>query len=764
MILVYCLAIFVAAGLLFAVQPMTAKQLLPLLGGSPSVWTTCMLFFQAVLLGGYAYAHLLTTRVGRRGQLVAHSVLVLAGLWAGWWALGYESQPPTDASPIPWVLLTLGLIVGPAFFALSSAGPLLQRWFSATGHRRSGDPYFLYAASNAGSMLGLLSYPFLIEPSLALGAQRRVWLAGFVLFALLVVVCGALMVRTRANAGAPADKPNPVPVPAPPAAGAVPARSLALERLGWVALAFIPSSLLLGVTTYISTDVAAIPLLWVLPLALYLLSFIIAFGVRADRLAARLRYPAAVGIVIAALLVLFYIEGVVGVSIALHLAAFMLAATYCHASLAARRPGVQRLTEYYLLLSVGGALGGLFNAILAPAIFPDAYEYPLALILAAGALPWIGGVTGLGGRAGAIRLSSLVRFAPPIALSVYTVLIVALYPVQDASSGVGAFVVLVGVPAAIALLASRDGLSLALCLLAIAGVRITRQLTDPQIRFIDRTFFGVHRVVTGEEQFVTIDRDTGLATEYPVFSLYHGSTRHGDQVVHPYLSRRPSTYFHPSGPLGDVFAALHERDEPLRIGILGLGAGSMAAYGRPGDHITYFEIDPLVVHIARDAGHFTYLRDTPARVDVELGDGRLRLAEHDDAEFDLLIFDAFTGDAVPVHLISVEAIELYRRKVGPGGLVVMNVSNRRLDLAPIVANACAALGLHGVLRDDHEVSEYQLAEGKTPSTWTVLAGDLADLEPVAAQTPGWLLLTPVPGKPTWTDDFSSIIDVMIWRR
>lgn len=758
MILIFSLAIFVAAALLFAVQPMTAKALLPLLGGSPSVWTTCMLFFQGVLLGGYAYAHLVTTRLRRPAQLALHLALVLAGLAAGWWALGLSPEPPAERSPIPWLLVTLGLMVGPTFFALSSAGPLLQRWFSATGHRRADDPYFLYAASNAGPMLGLLSYPFLVEPALALGEQRRVWLGGFVVFVALIGACGVLMARKRA--GAPAPDPNPVPVP-PPAEVKADARNPALERLVWVALAFIPSSLLLGVTTYISTDVAAIPLLWVLPLALYLLSFIVAFGAPARRLITWLRYPAAVGIVAAALLVLFHVEGVVAAMIVLHLAAFTLAATFCHASLAARRPRVERLTEFYLLLSVGGALGGVFNAIIAPAIFPDAYEYPLALILAAGALPWIGGVTGLG--AGRVSLVRLARFLPPIVLTTYTVIIVTLYPVQDASAGLAAFLVLVGVPAAIALAASRDGLSLALCLLAIAGVRVTRQLTNPELLLIDRTFFGVHRVVTGEEEVVAVDEVSGMATAFPVFALYHGSTLHGDQVKHPHMSRMPSAYYHPSGPMGDVFAALREDGKPLRVGVLGLGAGALASYGRPGDHFTYFEIDPLVLHIARDTGLFTYLRDTQARLDVELGDGRLRLAEHDDAEFDLLVFDAFTSDAVPVHLISVEAIALYLTKVREGGLVVMNLSNRRLDLVPIVANACARLGTAGILRDDEDITERQGAEGKLPSIWTVIARDRAELGRVPDQSPAWIPLAPVPGKPTWTDDFSSITDVMMWR-
>ncbi|MEZ6241504.1 MAG: fused MFS/spermidine synthase [Phycisphaerales bacterium] len=764
MIVIYSLAIFVAAALLFAVQPMTAKGLLPLLGGSPSVWTTCMLFFQGVLLAGYAYAHLVTTRLGRLGQLGVHLPVVLLGLAAGWWALGLRAQPPREDSPIPWLLMTLALMVGPAFFALSSAGPLLQRWFSATGHKRANDPYFLYAASNAGSMLGLLSYPFLIEPAMALGEQRRAWLGGFVLFVLLVGVCGVLMARKRSGAPEPAREPNPVPVP-PPEDVRERGRSKTLERLAWIALAFIPSSLLLGVTTYISTDVAAIPLLWVLPLALYLLSFIIAFGGRADRLIRWLRYPAAVAIVVAALIVLFYVEGVVVLSIGLHLTAFTLAATFCHASLAARRPRVERLTEFYLLLSVGGALGGVFNAIVATALFPDAWEYPIALILAAAALPWAGGVTGLARPRGGIRWSSVVRFAPPVVLTVYMVLAVTFYTTLDASAKPTALLVLVVVPAVIALTASRDGLSLALCLLAIAGVRVTRQLTDPNLLLMDRTFFGVHRVVMGEEEVILRDDNTGFEVVYPVYSLYHGSTRHGDQIQgHPELSRIPSTYFHPTGPLGDIFGALQEREGPRRIGILGLGAGSMAAYGRPGDHITYFEIDPLVVHIARDSGRFTYLRDTPARVDIELGDGRLRLAEHPDGEFDLLIFDAFSGDAVPVHLVSVEAIALYRAKVKPGGLVVMNISNRRLNLAPIVANACARLGLAGALRDDQVVTDLQAAEGKLPSSWTVLAGAEEDLAPIAARSPGWWRLEPVPDKPTWTDEFSSITDVMIWRR
>ncbi len=764
MILVYSLAIFVAAALLFAVQPMTAKGLLPMLGGSPSVWTTCMLFFQTVLLGGYLYAHVLTTRFGRRSQVAVHAVLVLAGLAGGVWALGYESEPPAEGSPIPWLLMTLALVVGPAFFALSSAGPLVQRWFGATSHRRAKDPYFLYAASNAGSMLGLLSYPFLIEPWLALDAQRRAWVGAFVVFVVLIIACGVLMARARVGAGdhEPGEEPSPVPVPV--ADQPEPTRSRAGERLVWVGLAFIPSSLLLGVTTYISTDVAAIPLLWVLPLAIYLLSFIAAFGMDTGRLIRWLRYPSAVAVVAAALLVLFFIEGVVAVMIGVHLVAFALVATYCHASLASRRPRVERLTEFYLLLSVGGALGGAFNAIVAPAVFPDAYEYPLALILAAAALPWVGGLTGVGAGPGGIRWSSIVRFAPPIVLALYMVLVVALYPVQSASDGPVPMLVLVGVPAAIALTACRDGLSLALCLLAIAGVRITRQVTNPDILLLDRTFFGVHRVVMGEEEVFAFNSQTGAVTEFPVYSIYHGSTRHGGQVKdHPFLGRRPTAYYHETGPLGDVFGSLHARGEPLRVGILGLGAGAMSAYGRDGDHFTYFEIDPLVVHIARDSGLFSYLRDTRARTDIELGDGRMRLEEHPDGEFDLLIFDAFSGDAVPVHLISVEAVELYRRKVRPGGLVVMNISNRRLDLVPIVANACARLGIAGAVRDDYSVTEEQHAEGKLPSTWTVIAGDREGLAPVAAGSPGWLLLMPVPGKPTWTDDFSSITDVMLWR-
>ncbi len=752
--ILYVLVTLLSALLLFTVEPMVAKMLLPLLGGSPAVWNTCMVFYQAVLLAGYAYAHLLTRRLNPRAQALTHAAVLALSMLALPLALPLGAAPRGEGSPIPWMLGTLALVAGAPFFVLSTTGPLLQRWFSGSGHARASDPYFLYAASNAGSLAGLLLYPLVIEPrwplraAAAAGAlsQSTLWSAGYAAFGVAAAACAVAAARSAGPAAAPAIAVEHDADDAPSWR----------RRLLWVLLALVPSSALLGTTQYVTSDIAAVPLLWVVPLAIYLLTFVLVFS---PRWRVPARHSGTVLAVLAALVAASFMASTRGkgfLLLPLHLATLFAIGLTCHGRLAEERPRASRLTEFYLLVALGGALGGVFNALLAPAIFRSVAEYPIALAAACLLRPrWKEEASRAPSRA-----SRLLDLAVPLAFAGLLLFLQLLRPAPGNEGSWGVLAVRAGGPAliALALIGWRTRFALALSVLLVGGWMESAAPTASLHR--ERTFFGVHRVATTVGlPFKLVDaggRETARQVEFHV--LIHGATRHGTQALDADLRGVPTTYYHPSGPLGQVFSELLPSPPPGEIGLVGLGAGTIAAYGLPGQRFTYFEIDPAVIRIARDPRFFTYLADSKAAIETVPGDGRLLLGREPDGKYGLIVLDAFSSDAIPVHLLTREAVELYLRKLSPDGILAVHLTNGFMNLAPVIGAVARSLDLAVFVRTDRVEAPKELFEGKDGSTWAVLARGPARLE-VLARDPRWA----APGEDPrylWTDDYSNVLDVL----
>ncbi len=709
-------AAFLGAFLLFSVQPMLARMVLPEFGGGPAVWNTCMVFFQAMLLAGYGYAHAAIAGLGARRQAALH--LGRAGAGGRLLADGRRPLEAGDGSPSLRLLGRLLATAGLPFFAVAAVAPMLQRWFAATVPR---DPYILYAASNAGSLLALVGYVALVEPNLTLRDQARLWAAGYAVLAGLIVACAVALWRA----------------PGSSEAQEVTERPGVRERLRWAALAFVPSSLLLGVTTYLSTDLAPMPLLWVAPLTLYLLSFIVAFAGPP----AWVRRACALAVPPAAVATLVLIVGPEGVPlwamVAVHLATFFLVATACHTALAAGRPAPGRLTEFYLMLSLGGALGGLFNALVAPALFNWVAEYPLGLALAALLVPTVAHRRSRG------RFARALDVVLPLGLGAVAYAAPAVW--RGTYPGW-----LLLVPPFACLLFVRRPMRFALGLAVVAAVVVEDQDARRKVVLRERTFFGVLRV--------SADFPPGMNT------LAHGNTVHGMQRRSPDRSVRrvPLMYYFPTGPIGDVFDAFQGTPVVERVGVVGLGAGSLAGYGRPGQEFAFFEVDPAVARIARDPAYFHFLGDCLARWRIVLGDARLTLGREPDGSFDLIVLDAFSGDAIPVHLLTREALRLYLDKLADGGLIALHISNAYLDLGPAIAALARDVGLAGLERQETSVPENELAQGRLPSHWVVLGRRPSDLSRLADR-PGWRPLDDRRELPVWTDDYSDLIRLLKWR-
>lgn len=741
MILLFASAIFVGAALIFTVEPMAAKTILPLLGGSPAVWNTAVVFFQACLLAGYLGAHLLG-KAGRRTQVAGYALAlaapiaasallgrVMADLPPGW-------RPPTDAWPVPWALGLLAVMIGGPFVVLAGAAPLLQRWFSGTGHRRASDPYFLYIASNAGSMLGLLAYPFLIEPTLTLPEQRWAWTIGFGVFAVLAAACGVAFQRSG-----PAAPTSAAPAATPSVAGSADRPTWARRAL-WVALALVPSSLMLGVTQYLSTDIAAVPLLWVLPLGIYLLSFILAFT--GHPAVATTRLDRLIPIMMVALAVVFVVRGFrlpTWALFSLHLLGLLMLGLYCHAMLAESRPSARRLTEFYLWIAVGGVLGGAFNALAAPLMFPIVVEYPLMVVLAC--LFRIRSVPRgpAENRLGFVTARVLDVAWPLLAAGMLLAMdqIARRAGIADGAARLG---LSVGIPVLLLYFAKMRPVRFAATMGAIVAVAFLLLDHDATTVRTERTFFGVYRIKQDAQMTV----------------LTHGTTLHGLQWRD---ERRgtPMSYYHPEGPIGRVFEAYQPRGLCDRVGIVGLGSGALAAYGRSEDWFTFHEIDPLVEHLAADPRYFTYLTDTKARWNVVIGDGRLTLRDLPDGEYGLLVLDAFSSDSIPVHLLTREAMALYLSKIRPGGLVAFHVSNQFMDLAPVVGRIAQDLGATALEWNDQVDSSTMTKTGHYTSVWVVVAQRAEDLAPLRGTAP-WAPPKVTPATPLWTDDYSNIVRVL----
>ncbi len=748
-------------------QPMVGKMILPLLGGTPAVWSTCMVFFQAALLGGYAYAHASSARLRPSRQALLHLIVLALPLAVLPLGVNPRLLRGGEANPVLDVLTLLSVSVGLPFLVVSATAPLLQQWFSRTGHPAARDPYFLYAASNLGSMLALLGYPTLVEPRLPLQGpswltQTALWSVGYGILAVLIALCALALWWKPAAAGAGAsvalDEAAAEPGPG------------ARRRLHWIALAFVPSSLLLGATTYITTDLAAVPLLWVLPLAIYLLTFILAFG-RWPRVLQRIVVAITLPLV---LVVIFLMVAAtperIWVTVLWHFGVLFVIALGCHGALALDRPAPRHLTEFYLLISVGGVLGGLFNALLAPLIFSSLIEYPLVMVLACVLLRADRGDAGLGLGTGAWRAAVAVLVIAAFALVLYSetatlrVDFSFLARILKWSGGrVGAWLdpverslnqgLIYAPPLLLVWLLRRRPLHLGVTLAAVllvAGFVDARK--NDQIRE-SRSFFGVLRI--------SRDRDPKGYTE-----LRHGTTLHGRQSLEPSRRAEPLSYYQRTGPIGQLFTELDGRPGAIRMAVIGLGTGTLAAYARPGDRVTFYEIDRLVRDVAFDPRYFTYAtdaRDRAASLRMELGDARIRMEavrrERPEERYDVILVDAFTSDAIPVHLLTREALRLYFEMLGPRGIIALHISNRYLRLEPVVANLAEDRGYARLLQH----GDSGKVRGGVEASWVILARRPEDFGELASDS-RWTTasLDPEPAVGTWTDDFHNVLSVFKW--
>lgn len=785
----FAAAIFLNAALLFSVQPLFTKMVLPLLGGSPAVWNTCLLFFQALLLGGYLYAHLTSRWLSAKVQAGLHVGLLVIAMFllpihvpASW------SHPPGTALPIGWLLGLLTVSLGLPFFLLSAGAPMMQRWFAGTRHAAAQNPYFLYAASNLGSFAALLAYPFLIEPRMRISEQSVAWREFYYVLLILIGTSAVVAVVFRRLAGSPTHvtvpPPSADPVPdtlagpdSPPLVQDAAGGGIHLKRRGalrgsmrflieenpsvirrflqgrdapileptivpdrhwrlrWVLLSFAPSSLLIGTTTYLSTDIASVPFLWVIPLALYLLTFVLVFARRP--LFPRwlmLHVQLVLGLTLMIGLSLGTSRGIIGPAV-LHLTAFFATAMMCHRELADSRPRAEYLTEFYLWMSLGGVLGGVFNVLLAPVLYDSLVEYPFALVVAFGLRPGLDRTYGT-------RLDFLRDLLFPLAVgtTIWFTLRLPSPPSEWFTAGTQVFL---SAAAAVVLFFWKRPIRLALGAGAMYAATQLAGNANSNVLMQDRSFFGMYRV--------------RRIADYHI--LQSGTTTHGGQSRELTRRMEPLTYYYTGGPLGDIFATVAQK--PVRrVAMVGLGTGTIACYGRPDEHWTFYEIDPMVARIARAPRYFSYLRDCAPRTNIVIGDARVSLGAAADGEFDLIVLDAFTSDAIPAHLVTREALALYLQKLSDDGVVAFHISNRYLDLRPVIialANDANVAGALGERAPDTE-GRGKLYYG---SRWMVLSRNRETLAELV-KIDGWYALGKWPESRLWTDDYTDVLGAIKW--
>lgn len=722
----YTVTLFVAAFLLFGLQPMFTKRVLPVLGGTPAVWSVAMVVFQALLLAGYAYAHALTRWLPLRAAMATHALVLLVGFVSLPIAVasGFEA-PPADAEAV-WLVGLFLASIGLPFFALSASAPLLQAWFARSGAEGARDPYFLYRASNIGSFSALLAYPLLIEPLLGLDAQAQGWSLGYGLLACAVLVCAVAVRDGRAA------------LPASPVdAGSVPG---AARRLAWIGLSAVPSGLLVAATAHISTDVAAIPLMWVVPLALYLLSFVFAFRPGGAWPGRRLALLQLLGTA-AALMALLFAPAPIWFDLPVTLGLLMVTLLIAHRTLFGLRPAAARLTDFYLCTSFGGMLGGLFAALVAPRIFAGIYEYPILLVAALACRP---GLLAGGLRALAVEARRALAIGAATGLGAWLV-----WATQPGSLWTGALTL----PLCVALLLSSRAPIRALALGTMLGLAC---LLLPVLVQRDgeshRSFFGVHRVQS------TADGRFRL--------LYHGTTLHGamrirDDAGAPVAGPpEPTTYYAEGGPMADILDVARRAHGPSpTVSVVGLGAGSLACHARAGESWTFFEIDPSVIRIASDPAKFRFLSECAPGATIVQGDARLTLAARRRAAR-ILIVDAFSSDAIPMHLLTREALDIDLAHLDETGVLALHISNRHFELRHVLARLAAERGLALLHREEPEREPFA-KRFRTRSDVVVLTRDPAIAREAAAL--GWTRIAPDMSRVPWSDDYANAIEAMIDR-
>jgi hypothetical protein len=731
----YCGIILLGSCLLFLVQPMCAKMLLPLVGGTPAAWNTCLVFFQAGLLGGYAYAHAVPRRIGVARHALLHLLLLIMAFFT--LPISLPDEVREGWHPVAWLLASLAVSVGLPFVLLAAGAPLVQQWFVAQHRVSPRDPYFLYAASNLGSFLALGLFPFVLEPNWSLSEQSEVWKFGFLAYTVLLALC--LPLRSH--------------LPNPPLGGERPVRkgkptapedrtTSRWERARWIMLALIPSSLLLSVTTHLTTDLAAIPLFWLIPMGIYLVSFILVFArepvSRATKpaLAAFVRWLPMVVVVIVFVMLSEATQPLLLV-MGLHLLAFFWLAVVCHGELSRSRPPPKQLSSFYLCLAFGGVLGGVLNALAAPLLFSGLYEYPLMIALAC-----------LFGLDNASK-PACADWGWSAGIGVLTVILVMTFQSQwfvPLAPGPVAVAAIFGFPLLLCFVMQRRTARFAL---GIGAVLLSSGLYDGihgSADYRERSYFGIHRV-----------------TEKDGFrQLIHGDTVHGQQSLDRQKRRLPLTYYAHTGPVGDIFRSFQDDPRLLRVGVVGLGTGSLAAYSQSGQEWTFFEIDPSVKHIAENPKFFTYLDQAQGKMHIDLGDARLQLRKSQQT-FNLLIVDAFVSDAIPLHLLTREALSVYLGRLEPRGLLAFHISNSYVDLEPVLANLAADESIDGVAYvRQHRPGNKERDEGVMASDWLVLGRQLDDLKPLLERS-SWRPARRRPEWRVWTDEASNLYQVLRFR-
>lgn len=718
----FAVTILTGSFLLFLVQPLVARLALPRLGGAPNVWNSAMLVYQALLLGGYAYAHALSRLAVGRQALIHLALLVVAAFTL---PIALPSiAPPAAGQEALWVPYLFLLTIGPVFFVVSAQAPLMQQWFAA--HPRAGDPYPLYAASNLGSFAGLLAYPLAVEPLLPLGEQSRYWALGY--GALVVLVALAALARRTAPA------PAVIAAASETEAGPAPdARRIAL----WLALSAVPSGLMLSTTTHLTTDIFAMPLLWVIPLGLYLLSFSLAFAEKRG-LARAMTVIAPVVIAAAGALAMLGSSRPSMLAVAASLTLLFVVAVALHARLYEERPEPARLTQFYLVMSAGGVLGGLFTALIAPLVFDWTWEHPILILAAAALLPlgrWQGLLARLfpseqGARLGIIALL-FALFIGAMRLFDRSMI--------DPDWGLIDLAIFAALILAAVLLTARRWAFVAACaaLIAALGAMVQAQTSFAGLR--SRSYFGIYTVREGTD---------GLR------QLIHGTTLHGVQRVEDDILA-PTTYYGREAGVGLALAKAPAMfGDKARVGVVGLGVGTLACYRQPGQTWTFFEIDPAVLDYST-RGQFTFMKSCAPEAPTIIGDARLQLEKLPAASFDILVVDAFSSDAIPLHLMTKEAQEGYFGTLAPKGVLLMHISNRFIRLEPVLSALAKEGKLASAVRIDNPKGE-----GLTGSTWVAMSRDPAQLKALTADGK-WRPLAK-PAAEVWRDDYASILPHLIW--
>jgi len=724
----YTLTIFLGSGLLFLVEPMVAKMILPVFGGSPAVWNASVVFFQLMLLVGYAYAHG-SIRLFKNRQPILHVLVLAIALIVLPFGIKPGYTPNQSGMPALEVIGLLIVMVGLPFFALAAQAPLIQRWFATTDDPRAHDPYFLYSASNLGSMLALLAYPVLIEPRLTLGGQSKMWTGAYIALGILTLA-SAVALFTKSKTILVDEEKDENEVDVKPTNG---------DRLKWVLLSAVPASLMLGITSYVTTNIAPIPLLWVVPLAIYLLSFIVAFSHRINPNTKTLARIATLCVLpITLVLVLELWTPMVPLTI-MHLAVFFMLAWTCHTLLVRSRPSASHLTEFYLWMAFGGVVGGAFNGFIAPMVFPGLIEYPIALALA---LTLIQPNLKISERSlfidlcfGALAvavLAGLAAFVPHLILSIAG-------PHNDSGqAGVAMAIFAVLTIACFFAIDQPIRYGLIVGAFMIMGPKLKYDETRQILQV--RNFFGVKRVV----------QQNGY------HAFYHGTTLHGIENLNPGHEEEPLTYYNPNSPVGRVFQEFSGAKQKNSLAVVGLGTGTMAAYGQPGQTFTYYEIDPQVISIATDPKYFKFISESKAKVNIIQGDARLELAKAPANSYDIIFLDAFSSDAIPIHLLTTQAIEMYMTKLKAGGFLAFHTSNRYLDLPPVLARAARYEHLKSIYLSMDIVSDAEDKKGWTISRWLLMGRSYDDFGSLSHQMM-WQHMDLPPEGPVWTDDFSNVL-------